>query len=57
MFFSQEAESLLFVKKEELAKLFTQRITASRNNRKKKDYFSNKKNLVGKAVSLRKNFN
>lgn len=57
MFFSQEAESLLFVKKEELAKLFTQKITASRNNRKKKDYFSNKKNLVGKAVSLLKNFN
>jgi hypothetical protein len=57
MLFSQEAENLLFVKKEELKKLFGQWTNVAQTNPKKNCLFSGKKILLGKTIASRKNLN
>jgi len=57
VFFSQETENLLFIKKEELKTLFTQRIKVAHSSRKKICGFSKKNILFGKTAFLRNNFN
>lgn len=57
MLFSLEAEDLLFVKKEEIKKLFAQWTKVAQTNPKKSCYFSGKKILLGKTVLSRKFLN